>query len=101
MLIVGQGTLFASRLEGHFLSLERFFQLGLEVRGSGESPLNFIIRNDIGIHDVLKDASATAIYGSRGAMVLFIIYKPRTGRQGFQNKPLLFTNCRVYSNACT
>ncbi len=37
------------------------------------SPLNFINPNDIASIDVLKDASATAIYGSRGANGVIII----------------------------
>jgi iron complex outermembrane receptor protein len=43
----------------------------INVTGLGSSPesnpLNFINPNDIASMDVLKDASATAIYGSRGA----------------------------------
>jgi iron complex outermembrane receptor protein len=43
----------------------------LSARGigttAGSNPLNFINPNDIASMDVLKDASATAIYGSRGA----------------------------------
>lgn len=37
------------------------------------NPLNFINTNDIASIDVLKDASATAIYGSRGAYGVVII----------------------------
>ncbi|MCW3462520.1 SusC/RagA family TonB-linked outer membrane protein [Chitinophaga nivalis] len=37
------------------------------------NPLNFINSNDIASMDVLKDASATAIYGSRGANGVIII----------------------------
>ena len=39
----------------------------------GGDPLNFINPNDIESFDVLKDASATAIYGSRGANGVVII----------------------------
>ena len=39
----------------------------------GTNPLNFINPNDIASIDVLKDASATAIYGSRGANGVVII----------------------------
>lgn len=39
----------------------------------GSNPLNFINPNDIASMDVLKDASATAIYGSRGANGVVII----------------------------
>ena len=39
----------------------------------GSNPLNFINPNDIASIDVLKDASATAIYGSRGANGVVVI----------------------------
>ena len=48
---------------------------------AGSNPLNFINPNDIATIDVLKDASATAIYGSRGAngVVLITTKKGKTG----------------------
>ena len=50
---------------------------GLSVTGLGSTPdgnpLNFINPNDIASIDVLKDASATAIYGSRGANGVVIV----------------------------
>jgi TonB-linked SusC/RagA family outer membrane protein len=45
------------------------------------NPLNFINPNDIISIDILKDASATAIYGSRGAYGVVII-TTRKGRSG-------------------
>lgn len=39
----------------------------------GDNPLNFINPNDIASMDILKDASATAIYGSRGANGVIVI----------------------------
>ena len=45
---------------------------------SARNPLNFINSNDIASIDILKDASATAIYGSRGANGVVII----TTKQG-------------------
>ncbi|HVU53479.1 MAG TPA: TonB-dependent receptor [Puia sp.] len=47
----------------------------------GGDPLNFINAADIVSMDVLKDASATAIYGSRGANGVIII-TTRKGRAG-------------------
>jgi len=47
----------------------------------GGDPLNFINAADIVSMDVLKDASATAIYGSRGANGVIII-TTRKGRSG-------------------
>jgi len=53
--------------------------------GSGatpaRNPLNFLNPNDIASMDVLKDASATAIYGSRGANGVIIITTKR-GKSG-------------------
>ncbi len=41
--------------------------------GSARNPLNFLNPNDIESIDILKDASATAIYGSRGANGVVLI----------------------------
>ena len=49
------------------------FPLGLAGTGSTDSPLNFLNPEDIESIDVLKDASATAIYGARGANGVVII----------------------------
>lgn len=54
--------------------------------GRGESaarnPLNFMNPNDIASMDILKDASATAIYGSRGANgVVLITTKSGSGKK--------------------
>lgn len=40
---------------------------------AGSNPLNFLSPDDIGSIDILKDASATAIYGSRAAYGVVII----------------------------
>ena len=46
-----------------------------------KNPLNFLNPNDIASVDILKDASATAIYGSRGANgVVIITTKKGTGK---------------------
>lgn len=48
---------------------------------SAKNPLNFLNPNDIASIDILKDASATAIYGSRGANgVVIITTKSGKGR---------------------
>ncbi len=57
------------------------FPIGLAGTGSGGSPLNFINPEDIETMDVLKDASATAIYGSRGANGVILITTKR-GKSG-------------------
>lgn len=48
---------------------------------AGRDPLNFLDPNDIETITVLKDASATAIYGSRGANGVVII-TTKSGKQG-------------------
>ena len=52
--------------------------------GGSRNPLNLINPSDIESMSVLKDASATAIYGSRGANGVIVI-KTRTGKK---NTPL-------------
>ncbi|HEY5747108.1 MAG TPA: TonB-dependent receptor [Chryseolinea sp.] len=50
---------------------------------AARNPLNFLNPNDIASIDVLKDASATAIYGSRGANgVVLITTKSGAGGKG-------------------
>ncbi|MBC6995579.1 SusC/RagA family TonB-linked outer membrane protein [Lewinella lacunae] len=50
---------------------------------TARNPLNFLNPNDIASIDVLKDASATAIYGSRGANgVVIITTKSGAGERG-------------------
>ncbi|GAB4027910.1 SusC/RagA family TonB-linked outer membrane protein [Spirosoma koreense] len=53
--------------------------------GGGTNPLNFLNPQDIESIDVLKDASATAIYGSRGAngVVLITTKKGKAGSSTF------------------
>lgn len=52
---------------------------------SGRNPLNFLNPNDIETFTVLKDASATAIYGSRGANGVIII-TTKKGKAGERNR---------------
>ena len=49
------------------------FPVGLDGSGAATSQLNFLNPEDIESMDVLKDASATAIYGSRGANGVILI----------------------------
>lgn len=57
----------------------------------GGNPLNFINPNDIESMEILKDASATAIYGSRGANGVIII----TTKRGKSGAPQLDANASV------
>ena len=70
IVIRGQGTI---RQGSGPLFVIDGFPIGLAGTGSGSSPLNFINPEDIESIDVLKDASATAIYGSRGANGVIMI----------------------------
>lgn len=58
---------------------------GLSASGMGgapaTNPLNFLNSNDIESMDILKDASATAIYGSRGANGVVLI-TTKKGKEG-------------------
>ncbi|MDP4271256.1 MAG: TonB-dependent receptor, partial [Bacteroidota bacterium] len=54
---------------------------GLGSAGTSINPLSFLSPNDIESIDILKDASATAIYGSRGANGVIII-TTKKGKHG-------------------
>ena len=56
-------------------------QFGPDGSNPGNNPLNFINPSDIASIDVLKDASATAIYGSRAAYGVVLISTKR-GKTG-------------------
>lgn len=57
----------------------------------GDNPLNFINAADIASMDILKDASATAIYGSRGANGVIVI----TTKKGSSGAPKVEFNTQV------
>lgn len=59
---------------------------GTIIPGVGVSPLNSIHPSDISSIDILKDADATAIYGSRGAngVVLITTKKGKAGKTKFR-----------------
>jgi TonB-dependent starch-binding outer membrane protein SusC len=79
--IRGQGTI--RQGSGPLFVLDGF-PIGLAGTGAGTSPLNFINPEDIETMDVLKDASATAIYGSRGANGVILI-TTKKGKAGISN----------------
>jgi iron complex outermembrane receptor protein len=74
---------------------------GLDV-GSGTSsprnPLNFLNPNDIESMDILKDASATAIYGARGANGVVLI-TTKSGK-GLQNS-IQYNTSVSFANAAS
>lgn len=65
-----------------------FTQTGMTGPASGQSPLFSINPSDIESMTVLKDADATAIYGSRGASGVIII----TTKKGKQGKAIFDVN---------
>jgi iron complex outermembrane receptor protein len=70
---------------------------GADLLGSSSSrnPLNFINQNDIESISVLKDASSTAIYGSRGANGVIVI----TTKKGKSDVPqLTYSTSFQFSN---
>jgi TonB-linked SusC/RagA family outer membrane protein len=58
---------------------------GIGTSTPGTNPLNFINPNDIASMEILKDASATAIYGSRGANGVIYI----TSKKGQMGNPVV------------
>lgn len=62
-----------------------------EGQNQSQNPLSMLNPNDIEKIEVLKDASATAIYGSRGANGVVII----TTRKGQEGKPHVELNIRA------
>jgi len=66
----------------------------LGIRGGNGNPLNFINPQDIESIDVLKDASATAIYGSRAANGAIII-TTKKGKPGKMKLDLNLQNGRT------
>jgi iron complex outermembrane receptor protein len=69
---------------------------GADIGGaSAKNPLNFLNPSDIASIDILKDASATAIYGSRGANGVVLI-TTKTGKAGAST--LEFSNSLSFSS---
>lgn len=68
-----------------------------ESTAAGRNPLNFLNASDIESYTVLKDASATAIYGSRGANGVIIITtkKGKKGSQGQVTYDTYFTTSSI------
>ncbi|MFL5746726.1 MAG: TonB-dependent receptor plug domain-containing protein, partial [Niastella sp.] len=69
-------------------SLPQSVRSGTALGDAGRSPLSFINIGDIDHIEVLKDADATAIYGSRGSNGVILI----TTKKGTVGKPLFTCN---------
>lgn len=74
IIIRGQGSL--RQGTGPLFVIDGF-PIGLAGTGSDASPLTFINPEDIESMDILKDASATAIYGARGANGVILVTTKR------------------------
>lgn len=68
--------------------------VGLGGSNPGNNPLNFINPSDIASIDVLKDASATAIYGSRAAYGVVLI----TTKRGKSGEPRIEVSASIGSS---
>ncbi|MBP1670225.1 MAG: TonB-linked outer membrane protein, SusC/RagA family [Bacteroidetes bacterium] len=82
----GQQPLYV--IDGVPLDMQTSSPGGVSANGMGgapaTNPLNFLNSNDIEAMDILKDASATAIYGSRGANGVVLI-TTKKGKEGKAN----------------
>lgn len=70
------------------------FSYGFESAGPGVSPLSLIPPEDIESMEILKDAQATALYGSRGAYGVILI----TTRRGTSPIPLVRYTANFFVN---
>ncbi|MCG8475975.1 MAG: TonB-dependent receptor [Cytophagales bacterium] len=70
---------------------------GERVGAANTNPLNTINPNDIESVEILKDASATAIYGSRGANGVVLV----TTKRGKSGKPIFDVSYRVTASRPT
>ncbi len=61
------------------------FQYGFQQAGPGMNPLSLIPQEDIASIEVLKDAKATALYGSRGAYGVILV----TTKRGESKVPIV------------
>ena len=60
-------------IDGVPMDADKANEFGFQQQGSGVSPLSLIPQEDIASIEILKDATATALYGSRGAYGVILI----------------------------
>jgi len=60
-------------IDGVPMDADKASEFGFDAQGPGVSPLSLIPQEDIASIEVLKDATATALYGSRGAYGVILI----------------------------
>lgn len=68
------------------------FQYGFQSAGPGISPISLIPQQDVESIEVLKDASATSLYGSRGAYGVILI----TTKRGNSKIPVIRYNTQFF-----
>ncbi len=71
------------------------FQYGFQSAGPGISPISLIPQQDVESIEVLKDASATSLYGSRGAYGVILI----TTKRGKSKIPVIRYNTQFFFSA--
>jgi TonB-linked SusC/RagA family outer membrane protein len=64
-------------IDGVPLDADKASEFGFDQQGPGVSPLSLIPQEDIASMEILKDATATALYGSRGAYGVILIQTVR------------------------
>ena len=64
-------------IDGVPMDADKASEFGFDQQGPGVSPLSMIPQEDIASIEVLKDATATALYGSRGAYGVILIQTVR------------------------
>lgn len=64
-------------IDGVPMDADKASEFGFDQQGPGVSPLSLIPQEDIASIEVLKDATATALYGSRGAYGVILIQTVR------------------------
>lgn len=60
-------------IDGVPLDADKASEFGFQQQGPGVSPLSLIPQEDIASIEILKDATATSLYGSRGAYGVIVI----------------------------
>jgi len=64
-------------IDGVPMDADKASEFGFQQQGPGVSPLSLIPQEDIASIEILKDATATALYGSRGAYGVILIQTKR------------------------
>ncbi|GAA4319642.1 SusC/RagA family TonB-linked outer membrane protein [Compostibacter hankyongensis] len=81
-------------IDGVPVEADANFEYGYQSSGPGVSPLSLIPPEDIESLEVLKDAQATALYGSRGAYGVILV----TTKRGSSPTPLVRYTANFFMN---